>query len=99
MVLRLFGSFKWEVLRGGGLPKGDVVYSLEGALGLAMVFVATDKSVYMSRDNGDHWQQAASGLPARPLCSDLSFASDGTNHFMYLSTFGRSVWRARLTLA
>jgi hypothetical protein len=61
----------------------------------AMVFAATDDKVYISRNLGKTWQPASSGLPARPHCCDLQFvAPPGGERVLYLSTFGRSVWRA-----
>jgi hypothetical protein len=62
---------------------------------LAMLFAASDDKVYISRDLGKTWQTASQGLPKRPHCCDLRFAApSGGERILYLSTFGRSVWRA-----
>jgi hypothetical protein len=61
------------------------------------LMVATDDAVYLSRNDGQTWQRASSGLPRRPHCGDLRFVIDslgGAN--IYLGTFGRSVWIASL---
>jgi hypothetical protein len=61
------------------------------------LFAATDNRVFESNNGGITWVAAPLGLPVRPHCTDLRFAqqSDG-GHYMYLATYGRSVWRARL---
>jgi hypothetical protein len=58
------------------------------------VYAATDDGVYVSRTAGKSWQKESAGLPAVPHSSDLR-TSRGPS--LYLSTFGRSVWRASLT--
>jgi hypothetical protein len=60
------------------------------------LFAATDNRVFESNNGGITWVAAPLGLPVRPHCTDLRFAqqSDG-GHYMYLATYGRSVWRAR----
>ena len=62
------------------------------------VFAASDDRVFMSRSDGAAWSDFSSGLPRRPLNSDLRvFADERDNsHWLYLSTFGRSVWRTLL---
>jgi hypothetical protein len=60
------------------------------------IFVATDNQVYGSVDDGASWKLASSGLPARPHNADLRYAAGPGQEagWLYLSTFGRSVWRA-----
>jgi hypothetical protein len=41
----------------------------------------------------------SSGLPRRPHCSDLRLVQNGDGTQLYLSTFGRSLWRADLLTA
>jgi len=85
----------WDAL-GGGLPN-ETFYALEtnSTANPKTIFAATDSCVYVSRDNGDTWQNASQGLPKRPHCADLCFALDsgGAATHLYLSTFGRSVWQ------
>ncbi|HEX8068822.1 MAG TPA: hypothetical protein VF546_02645 [Pyrinomonadaceae bacterium] len=98
-VLRLDG-LKWVVTGGAGLPN-ERLYGLEAvALPQSRVphalFANTDDRVYVSRDAGANWQQAAQGLPRNPHCADLRFVSSEQGAALYLSTYGRSVWVAKL---
>jgi hypothetical protein len=62
------------------------------------LFAATDTNVYISRDEGDTWKLATKGLPRRPHCVGLRAVTyNNGQRFLYLSTFGRSAWRAGLT--
>ena len=62
------------------------------------IFVATDNQVYGSIDDGNSWKLASSGLPARPHNAELRYAQGPGREagWLYLSTFGRSVWRAHM---
>jgi hypothetical protein len=62
----------------------------------ADVLVSTDDRVYISREDGATWRQASLGLPRNPHCADLRFASSYSGAWLYLSTFGRSVYVVRL---
>jgi hypothetical protein len=61
------------------------------------LYIATDDAVYANTDIGNPWFKVSNGLPARPHCSDLRYVTepDGT-HYLYLATFGWSVWRTRV---
>src|SRR5262249_36193224 len=85
-------TMQFEVLDGVLLGNRDY-YGLEWADG--NLYAATDKRVFISSDNGDTWQDASQGLPARPHCSDLRYivTKDGASA-LYLSTWGRSLWKA-----
>jgi hypothetical protein len=87
----IFGA-EWSPVT--GLPN-------EGFYGLAIsnneVWVATDSSVYVSRDFGNTWAGASRGLPARPHCRGLRFIQEANGHgYLYLSTNGRSLWKVDL---
>ena len=85
----------WEPLS-GGLPN-ETFFALETDWTTQALYAASDASVYVSRDKGDTWKQLNDGLPRRPHCSDLRFVIDaGGSHYLYLSTWGRSIWRTRL---
>jgi hypothetical protein len=97
-ILRWDGASWNAVGVGKGLP-GDQFTALESTppKPLFALFAATDKQVFESDDNGDTWQAQSGGLPVRPHCSDLRFVTEPTGaRFLYLSTYGRSVWRVSL---
>jgi hypothetical protein len=87
-LLRLSGT-AWDATTGSGF----LAFALDPVRPSSRVFAATDSQVFVSEDNGDTWTAASQGLPRRPHCSDLRIAKgkDGA-HFLYLSTYGRSVW-------
>ena len=96
-LLRTRNSGKtWE--RVLGLPE-------EGLFGIDLddntipktLYVATDRQVWVSKDEGITWNDFSDGLPKCPHCADLRFVrhSDGTR-FLYLGTWGWSVWRVKL---
>jgi hypothetical protein len=62
-----------------------------------ILYTATDNRVFASFDNGDSWYEASIGLPSRPHNADLRyvFTNEGEG-YLYLSTFGRSVWRTQI---
>ena len=96
-VLRLDHS-KWTLPLLAGLPSDQYFYGLEAVRSedRELVFVATDDRVYMSEDSGHNWVQASLGLPRRPHGADLRVDINDVQSWLYLSTFGRSVWRTRL---
>jgi hypothetical protein len=89
---------RWDGIRVSAVG-GGTLFALETnwTTSPRAVFAATDGNIYVSRDNGNTWQLARQGLPRRPHCSDLRFVIQGDGaRYLYLSTYGRSVWRARL---
>ena len=98
-VIKLDG-LKWVITQGFGLSN-QPLYALE-AIGLRnsglerALIAATDEHVYVSRDDGANWQPAALGLPRTPHCADLRFMSIENEAWIYLSTYGRSLWVAKL---
>jgi hypothetical protein len=97
----------WDVVgKADGVARGLDLPSTEGQFygfdidrdaSPPTLFVSTDKNVYDSRDEGDTWQLATTGLPARPHCTELrAVAHDNGQRFLYLTTWGRSLWRATL---
>ncbi len=106
LILQL-NFFSWDALgsnsnvaKGAGLPTNEGKFyamATDRDASPHTLFAATDNHVYVSRDDGDTWQLATYGLPRRPHCADLRVdAGDSRAKFLYLSTFGRSVWRAAL---
>jgi hypothetical protein len=97
-ILRWNGA-SWIVVGAGkGLP-GDqfVALDADSRTNARRLFAATDKQMFGSYDNGDTWQVQSSGLPAESRCTDLRFAIEPTGaRYLYLATYGRSTWRARI---
>ena len=64
------------------------------------LFAASAADVFSSSDGGRTWLDASLGLPASPHCTDLRIGADaGGGSTLYLSTYGRSVWKAKITFA
>jgi hypothetical protein len=64
---------------------------------LRSIFVATDTAVYDTHDTGTTWNDASDGLPSVITANDLQVATEpGGGTFLYLASFGRSLWRAQL---
>jgi hypothetical protein len=96
-VYRTTNGSSWNPV-GAGLPGGPY-YCLETNWQATpkTLYVATDAAVFASVNNGNPWFNVSNGLPARAHCSDLRYVTepDGT-HYLYLATFGWSVWRTRI---
>jgi hypothetical protein len=95
IVLRYDGQ-KWLAVSGVGLPQAPfVTMETDPTTIPPTLFVALGDRVVLSDNGGSSWRDASHGLPRHAHCSDLRFARglDG-GHYLYLSTYGRSVWRA-----
>jgi hypothetical protein len=89
-ILHFNGLF-WSTTNGSGWTTFSYDRSTD------RLFGATDADVFVSDDHGRTWVDASAGLPARPHCADLRIAADGNGGLdLYLSTYGRSVWRATI---
>jgi hypothetical protein len=83
---------------GNGLPD-ETIFALEGARNIDndILFAATDDRVFISYDEAKTWGQASKGLPRNPHCADLRFVKGPQgDQYIYLSSFGRSLWVANL---
>lgn len=102
-ILRLVeNGSKWIVTPGYGLPN-EFMYGLESvqlpnSRFPRALFVTTDSNVYISREDSTTWQPASQNLPVTPHCGDVRFVSfaGSPEAWLYLGTFGRSVWGAKL---
>ena len=105
-VLRLDG-LKWVITSWtpalGTHPADSLGYGLEVVPRVPrdVVFVSTDSRVYASDDEGSVWHDVSDGLPVRAHGADLRFAyrgdaQPGSGSWLYLGTFGRSMWRASM---
>lgn len=79
-----------------GLPN-ETLFGLAGNPDGKTLFVSTDCRVYVSRDDGLSWRRASKGLDRRPHCGDLRLVGTGTKKTLFLSTYGRSLWRASVS--
>ena len=98
VLYRTENGIDWGQIATRGLPL-EALYSLlfidspDGNL----LSVATDTSVFTSEDAGATWVNDSAGLPFRPHCSDLCEVEQrDSRRFIYLATFGWSVWVAEL---
>jgi hypothetical protein len=95
-LFKLVGDSGVQTLATG---RNDTVYSLTVVPMRQSValFVAYDDKVLVSENEGGTWRDASNGLPKCPHSSTLCYlpntAGDGD---LYLSTYGRSVWKTQL---
>jgi hypothetical protein len=87
---------RWEPLTGGASGLSDQsVYGLE-ADPWNVLYAATDDHVHVSYNRGQQWHDMSAGLPRRAHLGYLRFIHYPSGGIaLYLSTFGRSLWRAR----
>ena len=71
-----------------GIPSGEVVNSVrEDPVRRGLLFAGTERSVYFSLDDGDHWQSLRLNMPATSI-RDLVIHDDD----IVVGTHGRSFW-------
>jgi photosystem II stability/assembly factor-like uncharacterized protein len=77
----------WEKIV-NGIPQGEMVRVLrEDPKRKGLLYAGTDTGVYISWDDGEHWQPFSLNLPATPI-TDLQVHGND----LVISTFGRSMW-------
>jgi photosystem II stability/assembly factor-like uncharacterized protein len=77
----------WQMIS-AGLPADDpTVVVREDPERTGMLFAGTSRGVYLSFDDGIHWQSLQLNLPPTPV-TDLDVHGDD----LVASTFGRSLW-------
>lgn len=94
------GSGTWQPSPNVGLTQltlYDILYESSGAVTPAL-YVCSDRKVFTSTDGAATWTDYSAGLPARPHGATLhSVCYPDGELYLYLSTYGRSTWRTRLT--
>lgn len=96
-ILRSRGLLKWEPLPAVPDSDGPVwAIASDRQQSPAALFAATDGAVWVSYDDGDTWSHLGSGLPRRVHSSDLRVVDTVDGRWLYLATYGRSVWRLQL---
>ena len=85
---RLTTAAKHGSLLQSGLPADEPVNSVrEDTQRKGLLFAATEKSVYVSADDGDHWASLQINLP-RTSMRDLWIHDND----LIVGTHGRSIW-------
>jgi photosystem II stability/assembly factor-like uncharacterized protein len=71
-----------------GFPGNDMVRVVrEDPKRKGLLYAGTDTGVFVSWDDGDHWQSLSMNLPATPVTDLQVHAND-----LAISTFGRGLW-------
>jgi hypothetical protein len=105
--LLVFDGFTWQEIP---LPVSETVYSIAVDWSTSSIYVATDTSVYQGTQEviiskpgvpigfrtSFSWTDGSSGLPARSHCAHLRIGLDRGVKYLYLATYGRSMYRAAL---
>lgn len=95
-----FDGASWLPTPAVGLPNAPAF----GLLPLAVphtrvehaLLVSLDGGVWISRNDGATFDRASNGLPRRAHCADLRLQPQQEGGLIYLATYGRSVWQARV---
>jgi photosystem II stability/assembly factor-like uncharacterized protein len=81
------GGKTWTEIR-NGIPDGETVNVVrEDPKRKGLLFAGTEKSVYVSMDDGDHWQSLRLNLPASSM-RDLEIKDND----LIVATHGRGFW-------
>ena len=94
----------WRTTDGGrtwssivsGLPKDERTGSWVNSLRVdplqpGLLFAGTETTVYVSFDNGDHWQSLRQNLPSTSI-RDLDLHTDHHQNDLVIATYGRGFW-------
>ncbi|MFI5449039.1 MAG: WD40/YVTN/BNR-like repeat-containing protein [Candidatus Bathyarchaeia archaeon] len=96
-ILRLmYGGSTFNRVGTGSLPEDEQFFGLAAdwtgggnEASAPRLWAANDSRVFLSADQGNTWIDISNGLPTRPHCCDLRYASP----YLFLATYGRSVWQ------
>lgn len=94
--------FLWTTIGANGLPtnEGELYFTaVDNTTDPDTIYLATDYGVHASWDLGANWLPVSQGLPVHAHPSTLRFISEPRpgGHLLYLFTYGRSAWRAKLS--
>jgi photosystem II stability/assembly factor-like uncharacterized protein len=81
-----------------GLPN-ELIFSMtaDRSTTPATLFVATDNRIYRSTDLGDAWSPIGQGMPQRAHNADMRIGYENNAKYLYVSTYGWSMYRANLS--
>jgi hypothetical protein len=95
-----FDGGGWIPTQAAGLPNvpafGFLTLAVPHSRVERALLVSQDGGVWISRDDGATFARASKGLPRRPHGADLRFVGGPEGGTIYLATYGRSVWQARV---
>lgn len=77
----------WQLITAGLPTSGSARVVREDPVRRGLLYAGTTNGVYVSLDDGDHWQSLQLDLPTTPV-TDLDVHGDD----LVASTFGRSLW-------
>src|SRR6185436_11818044 len=81
------GGRNWALIA-GGIPDGSFVNAVrEDPVRKGLLYAGTEKGVYVSFDDGDHWQPLQNGLPVTSV-RDI----DVHGNDVVIATHGRAFW-------
>ncbi len=89
------GGKTWSLIV-NGLPKDERTGSWVNSLRAdpqqpGLLFAGTETTVYVSFDNGDHWQTLRQNLPSTSI-RDLTVHTDNHQNDLVIGTYGRGFW-------
>jgi photosystem II stability/assembly factor-like uncharacterized protein len=71
-----------------GIPEGNYVHAVrEDPVRRGLLFAGTERGVYISFDDGEHWQSLQRNLPVTPIYDLLVHGND-----LAVATHGRAFW-------
>ena len=96
LVWRTTDSGKTWVSIVNGLPKDERTGSWVNSLRVdpqqpGLLFAGTETTVYVSFDNGDHWQSLRQNLPSTSI-RDLDMHTEHHQNDLVIGTYGRGFW-------
>jgi len=81
------GGQRWDLIA-GGIPDGSFVNAVrEDPVRKGLLYAGTEKGVYVSLDDGDHWQPLQANLPVTSV-RDIDVHGDD----VVIATHGRAFW-------
>lgn len=81
------GGKTWQLVNKGMNPMGAVNVVREDPKQKGLLYAGTEREVYFSIDDGDHWQSLRNNMPATSI-RDLEIHEDD----LVVGTHGRSAW-------
>jgi photosystem II stability/assembly factor-like uncharacterized protein len=81
----------WKLIV-NGIPKSNLSYArmiAEDPLRRGLLYLGTENAIYVSFDDGDHWQPMQGNLPAAPVSG---IVVQEHFHDLVISTYGRGFW-------